>query len=345
VSGLPELREGRATALALRAGHADEPAVAEAAARILDAVGREGSAAVLRFTAQFDDVRLTDRELQLPAAVLEHARRLAHPGLLERIRSARARAEAFARAQRAALEEANAGGARLRWLPRENVGIYLRRGGRFSPEAVAARFATAKLAGVRRLFAVAAPCGRPTLPGAYGVEPAVLVTAAELGLELHLAGGAQGIAQLGHWVGERGVVVGEAGRYGRAALRQLASTRAVELPASAPALLLADASADPEALANAASTVGVALALDEAAADRLARAAADSELRAFRANRDQAVVFAQALAPSQVMLRVAEPDRWLGELTDAGAILTGAERGIELAAPPLTLFLRQQLVA
>ena len=60
--------------------------------------------------------------------------------------------------------------------------------------------------------------------------------------------------------------------------------------------------------------------------------------------RDQAVVFVQALQPARVHLRVAEPSRWRGELTDAGALLAEAPDPAHLG-PPLSLLLRSQVVA
>ncbi|MBS2028024.1 MAG: histidinol dehydrogenase [Deltaproteobacteria bacterium] len=336
-----ELRDARATAQALRLAQPEEAAVAAAAARVLEAHARDGTAALVRFTAQFDELKLAPSELQLPRAVHAHARKIAPAALLDGVRATAERAEAFGRAQRRTLEDARHEGLRLRWLPRSKVGIYLRRAPSFDAKAFAARVGLARAAGVRELVVITPPGRTPTLPGAYGVDPAILATAEELGVtQLFLGGGAQGVAQLAAWVGAGGALVGRGGRFARAALRQLAATHAVELPDVAPRLVLADSDADRAALVALAKLPRmVIVALDAAIAEHVRI----SDGRVFVANRDQAVVFAQAFMPARVHLLVRDAERWLGELTEASELVVGAAESLD--APPLALFLRAQEIA
>jgi len=338
VSEPTELRDARATAQALRNVQPEDSSVTAATARVLEAVARDGSAALVRFTAQFDELRLAPSELQLPRAVLAHARKIAPASLIESVRATFERAEQFGRAQHRSLEDARHDSLRLRWLPRSKVGFYLRHGSGFDARSFAARVALARAAGVRELVAITPPGRTPTLPGAYGVDPAILATAEELGVnQLFLGGGAQGVAQLASWVGAGGALVGQGGRFARAAMKQLASTHAVELPELAPRLVLADSNSDrAQLLALAKQPRTVVVSLDPAMAEHVR----NSDARVFIANRDQAVVFAQAFMPARVHLLVGDTERWLGELTEATELTIG--EATTLDAPPIALFMRPQ---
>lgn len=322
MSGLPDLHDARGTALRLRERAPVDPSVQAAAARILDAVARDGEAAALRYTAQFDGVKLDAAGLYAPRAVMERARQRTPQAELQRWCEASERGAALAESQKRALGPG-------RWIPAQQAALYLRRD--LDLLATAALVGFARAAGVKRLIAATPPSESGTLPGASGAQPETLALAAELGLaQVALVGGAQAVALLAR---DCDLILGAAGPHGSEARRQL-SAQLAWIPPEGPKLALVEGEGASELPHLEDHAV---LALDDAAAARIAPGP-----HRYRANRDRAVVFAQALRPLQVSLFVKEPARWLGELTDARAVLVNTARAaVEV---PVTALLRLQPV-
>lgn len=307
-----------------------EPRVVESVQRALAAVARDGLAAALRLTAQYDRVELTSH--RLAAAVVGSALSRAEPELLARIHAAHARGEAWGQAQRAALGAPRDRALSARWIPRPALGLYLRGSGA-GLEAAAFTVGVARAAGIRRLVAATPPSLEPGAPGSFGAQPlAVLLCGALEISELWLLGGAQAVAMLAQ---ETGLVAGPGGGFAEEAKRQLAP-RFPAVPAPAEELLvIADASADLPALRRHLPSRGrtVLLALE----GPLDLPGVEQAV----VSRDQTLLLGQAWAPAQVALFVADPERWLGLFTGAGMISVGTIAPF-VPGPPLHALLQLQ---
>ena len=129
----------------------DEPTL-EGAGRIVAAVASEGDAALRRFGAQFGELGATGR-LVYDRAALEEAREKVPAQTLDLLERTATRIEAFARAQREAMQEVDVavegGRAGHRVMPVARAGCYAP-GGRYPlPSSVLMTAVTARAAGVK----------------------------------------------------------------------------------------------------------------------------------------------------------------------------------------------------
>jgi len=236
----------RAYLAALPRASQPDPKLERAVARVLAAVRREGDGALVRLTARFDRVRLSERELWLPAARVRALARRADPELVRALARTARRIEAFHRRQKQA-------GFRLRLpdgslleeivRPLDSAGLYVPGGAGAYPSSVLMNAIPARIAGVPRLV-VATP------PRTLEANPAVAAALVQVGLEdaVLRVGGAQAIAALAY--GTRSVapvarIVGPGNAYVAAAKRQVRGV--VEIDAEAgpsEVVILADATAD-----------------------------------------------------------------------------------------------------
>jgi len=160
---------------------------------IIEAVRRQGDAALIRYALEFDRAELT--ELQVSDAEFTEAARLVEPFLLEAIRGAKANIERFHRRQ---LEDDwwDQGPGWLagqRVLPLKAVGAYVPGGTAAYPSSVLMTAVPARVAGVENIYI----CTPPDSSGS--VNPLTLVAAREAGVTaVFKAGGAQAIAALAY---------------------------------------------------------------------------------------------------------------------------------------------------
>jgi histidinol dehydrogenase len=327
-------------------------------AAILADVRRDGLGAALAWTERLDGVQLDPASLCVP----ESALRAAHsevdrgqPDLMAALREMIANVRRFAEGQRACLRDlelALPGGGTVgeRWCPLRTAGVYIPGGRAFYPSTLAMTVIPAQVAGVARIVGVTPPKAQPTLPGAWGIDPLVLACAAELGLtELYPFGGAQALGWLAYGEPAVDLIAGPGNRFVAEAKRQLIGTCGIDALAGPTELLvLADGSADPAWVAEdllaqaehdpdaAAVLVSADGALLEAVARELQERTAASPRRAIleqslaahgrlvRADRGLAIALAQAWAPEHLELSVTDPENWLPELTNAGAVFIGS---------------------
>jgi histidinol dehydrogenase len=236
---------------ALPRGSARKPGVERTVARILAAVRREGDAALVRFTARFDGVRLDPARLRVPAAEIRRSARGADPRLAAALRDLARRIEVFHRRQRdRGFVLRGPGGARLEELvrPLDSVGLYVPGGAGAYPSSVLMNAIPAQVAGVPRIV-VATP------PRALDENPAVAAALVAVGLEdaVYRVGGAQAVAALAY--GTKAVpavakIVGPGNAYVAAAKRQVRGAVEIDHEAGpSEVAVLADASADPRLVA------------------------------------------------------------------------------------------------
>ncbi|MCA1591621.1 MAG: histidinol dehydrogenase [Acidobacteria bacterium] len=162
---------------------------------IVEEVRRRGDAAVLDYTARFDNVRLNVGELRVDEKTLRESASRVDAKVLEAIRASIRNVRAFHERERiASWEMETARGVRLgqRITPVESAGLYVPGGTASYPSSVVMNVVPAQVAGVSRIV-VATP------PRTLSETPAVAAALRELGVtEIYSVGGAQAIAALAY---------------------------------------------------------------------------------------------------------------------------------------------------
>ncbi|NLX48226.1 MAG: histidinol dehydrogenase [Euryarchaeota archaeon] len=156
---------------------------------IIEQVRFEGDAAILRLTARFDKVELSD--LRVSRAEIDEAYSKVEPDLLDAFKFARSRIESYHRKQRPDdITLFKEGGSSLGWKysPLSSVGIYVPGGKASYPSTALMCTVPAKVAGVRTIVACTPP----------PVHPLTLVALDMAGVDrIFKCGGAQAIAAMG----------------------------------------------------------------------------------------------------------------------------------------------------
>jgi histidinol dehydrogenase len=231
---------------ALPRAAAPRPGFERRTAAILRAVRRQGDAALVRFTARFDGVRLDPARLRVPAREIRRTAARAPRPLVDALAGMAARIEAFHRRQRGS-------GFRLRLAdgsvleevvrPLASVGLYVPGGAGAYPSSVLMNALPARVAGVPRIVVT-------TPPRALEESPAVAAALVLVGLEgsVYRVGGAQAVAALAY--GTRTVpavdkIVGPGNAWVAAAKRQVRGAVEVDHEAGpSEVVVLADETAD-----------------------------------------------------------------------------------------------------
>ena len=225
--------------------------VSKTVSEILEAVGNQGDAALMRFTEKFGGPRLKPAQLRIGSDELAAARAGLPREVRAAIRSSKANVRAFARRSlRKSWFMKNRQGAIVgeRFDPFRRVGIYVP-GGTAPLVSTAVMTCTfAEVAGVPEIVAV-------TPPGSDGsVQAALLGALAECGAtEVYRVGGAQAIAALALGTGtipRVDKIFGPGNAFVIEAKRQAFGTVGIDLlPGPSEILIIADESAEPDWIA------------------------------------------------------------------------------------------------
>jgi len=323
---------------------------------IVQSVRERGDEALIEFTARFDRVQLTADRLRVGREEIERAYQLLDTPVREAMEHAIRNVRTFHEQQMPHeqwfTQVAPGVMAGEKITPISSVGLYVPRGKGAFPSVMYMLATPARIAGVPRIVAC-------TPPGPDGeVDPASLVAADLCGVhEIYRVGGAQAIAALAYGtvsIARVRKITGPGSGYVSAAKRLLYGTVDVGLPAGpSEAILLADASADPELVArdllieaehgpdSSSLLVTDSRTLAEAVMALLpAKMAALPEWRqafcrtvfeaaegtggiVLAANMREAVDFVNEYAPEHLEVQVREPFALLPELKNAGEILIG----------------------
>ncbi|WP_028560921.1 histidinol dehydrogenase [Paenibacillus pinihumi] len=174
------------------------PAQNEAAREIVEAVRKEGDAALLRYTEQHDKVKLDAGSLRVTEAEINAAYEHVDAAFLTAIRKAAANIRAFHEKQkRNSWMDLQPDGTLLGQIirPLKRVGVYVPGGKAAYPSSVLMNVIPAQVAGVPEIVMVTPP----STGGQDGINPFILVAAAEAGVkEMYRVGGAQAIAALAY---------------------------------------------------------------------------------------------------------------------------------------------------
>jgi len=323
---------------------------------IVQSVRERGDEALIEFTARFDRVQLTADRLRVGREEIERAYQLLDTPVREAMEHAIRNVRTFHEQQMPHeqwfTQVAPGVMAGEKITPISSVGLYVPRGKGAFPSVMYMLATPARIAGVPRIVFC-------TPPGPDGeVDPASLVAADLCGVhEIYRVGGAQAIAALAYGtvsIARVRKITGPGSGYVSAAKRLLYGTVDVGLPAGpSEAILLADASADPELVArdllieaehgpdSSSLLVTDSRTLAEAVMALLPAKMADlPEWRqafcrtvfeaaegtggiVLAANMREAVDFVNEYAPEHLEVQVREPFALLPELKNAGEILIG----------------------
>lgn len=165
---------------------------------IIADVRKEGDAALLRYTAKLDRAELTAAELRVTQAEIDAAYEQVDAAFLTAIREAAVNIRSFHEKQkRNSWMDLQPDGTLLGQIlrPLKRVGVYVPGGKAAYPSSVLMNVIPAQVAGVPEIVMVTPP----STGGRDGIDPGILVAAAESGVkEMYRVGGAQAIAALAH---------------------------------------------------------------------------------------------------------------------------------------------------
>jgi histidinol dehydrogenase len=168
----------------------------ETVKQIVADLKNEGDAALLRYTEQFDRTALTAAELRVTPEELQAAYSRVEDSFVTAIRAAAANIRAFhARQKRSSWMDLQPDGTILGQIirPLKRVGVYVPGGTAAYPSSVLMNVIPAQIAGVPEIVMVTPPA----TGGKAGIDPYILVAAAEAGVnEIYRVGGAQAVAAL-----------------------------------------------------------------------------------------------------------------------------------------------------
>lgn len=327
----------------------DETGVGAPVREILAAVRAEGDTALCRYTERFDRLALMPDALRVTPDEIAQAYESTTSELLDALKLAAARIEAFHRAQLPSdLKYTDEAGLTLgmRWTALDSVGLYVPGGKAAYPSSVLMNALPAKVAGVARI----AMC----VPTPSGVlNPLVLAAARVAGVdEIYRVGGAQAVGALAYGTATiAGVdrIVGPGNAYVAEAKRQVFGHVGIDsIAGPSEVVVVADGSNDPyftalDLLAQAEhdELAQAVLITDDAAFGDAVAAAVDDVLktlpRAAIAGRSwadhgavvivsdwgQAASIVDRLAPEHLQVMTADPEGFAATVHHAGAIFMG----------------------
>ncbi|MFC5401217.1 histidinol dehydrogenase [Cohnella soli] len=320
--------------------------------RIVAGVRAEGDEALLKFTADFDKVALTPDRLRVTQEEIQGAYAQVEPDFLDALRRAAANIRAFHEKQkRNTWVDVQPDGTMLGMVvrPLKRVGLYVPGGKAAYPSSVLMNVLPAKVAGVPEIVMVTPP----STGGKEGIDPYILVAAAEAGVtEMYRVGGAQAVAALAYGTASIPAVdkiCGPGNIY--VALAKRAVYGAVDIDSIAgpsEIAVLADESADPRYIAadmlsqaehdEMASAVlvtpsqqladAVAAELERQVATLPREAIARESLAQHGAilvvdSLDEGLDVINKLAPEHLEVMTEDPMELLGRIETAGAIFLG----------------------
>ncbi len=349
--------------------HDDQVVHKEATVReVLQTVKRQGDRALLHYTAEFDQQTLAPEDLRVSSAELDAAYQQVPKELLDAIRLARQKIEAFHR-QRLPKSWVQFGEDEVvlgkRYTPVDRAGLYIPGGRAAYPSSVLMNVVPAVVARVPQIVLVTPPGPAKT------VNPAVLVAAQEAGVnEIYRVGGAQAIAGLAYGTetlpkvdvitgpGNIYVTLAKKLVYGTVGIDSLAGPSEVLIiadqganPVYVAADLLAQAEHDPMAAAILLTTDGglAAKVIGEVEQQLqhhprrtlTEKAIAHYGLIVVVESLQVAAALSNEFAPEHLELEVADPWALLEDIRHAGAIFLGSSTpeavGDYLAGPNHTL--------
>ena len=319
---------------------------------IVESVKREGDDALLRYTAEHDRVQLQSSQLRVTDDEIQAAYSKVEASFVTAIRKAADNIRVYHEKQkRTSWFDLQPDGTMLGQIirPLRRVGVYVPGGKAAYPSSVLMNVIPAQVAGVPEIVMVTPPA----TGGKEGIDPYILVAAAEAGVkELYRVGGAQAIAALAY--GTESItpvdkICGPGNIYVALAKREVYGAVDIDSMAGPSEIaVLADESADAAYVAAdllsqaehdemaSAILVTTSMAMAEAVSREVAWQVAELPRRSIaQASIDQygAIIVVSSIeegirvinriAPEHLEVMVEEPMRYLGLIENAGAIFLG----------------------
>jgi histidinol dehydrogenase len=316
---------------------------------IIDDVRARGDAALIDYSKRFDGIDLAATGIRVTDEEVDKAFAETDRKVIDALKFAAERIEKHHARQMPKddiYEDAIGVGLGSRWTAIEAVGLYVPGGTASYPSSVLMNAVPAKVAGVPRVVMVVPA-------GGGSINPAVLAAARISGVtEIYRVGGAQAVAALAYGtdtIAPVAKIVGPGNAYVAAAKRQVFGIVGIDMIAGpSEVLILADKDNDPDwiaadLLAQAEHDAGAQsiLITDDAAFGKSVEAAVERQLktlsraetaaaswRDFGAvilveNFEAALPLANRIAAEHLELAVADPDRLMAGIRNAGAIFIG----------------------
>ncbi|MBD3186298.1 histidinol dehydrogenase [Candidatus Bathyarchaeota archaeon] len=172
----------------------ENPEIKESVSSIIEAVRKDGDAAVIRFTERFDGVILEPEELRVPDAAMDAALKSISQDTIKALEIARDNIRRYHEKQLPEeweLETMTGITTGMLVRPLSKIGIYVPGGKAFYPSTVLMCALPAKVAGVEEIVMVTPPRNDKT------VHPVVLAAAKLAGVDkIYMMGGAQAITAM-----------------------------------------------------------------------------------------------------------------------------------------------------
>lgn len=322
--------------------------VDEAVAEIVETVRRDGDAAVRMYTERFDGS--VPEKLVIGKAEMQELSKACDPAFVSALEKAAANIRDFhARQKQQSWFNTGADGVmmgqRVRGLAR--VGLYVPGGTAAYPSSVLMNAIPAKIAGVGELVMVTPP-GKDGKP-----NPDIMAAALTAGVDrVFLVGGAQAVAALAFGtesIPKVDKIVGPGNIFVATAKRQLYGTVDIDMIAGpSEILIIADDTANPEFLAadlmSQAEHDPLASSILLTTSERIAEETIAAVYRQIETlsrkdiinqsldnfgavmlcnNMDEAVEFANELAPEHLEVCAANPMEFIGKIDNAGSVFLG----------------------
>jgi histidinol dehydrogenase len=325
---------------------------------IISHVVKNGDAALLALTEQFDEARLEAKDLQVKPSEIKNAYNEVSQKQIDAIKFMKNKVSAFEQRvlKQAGFKTSSEGITVQNVLrPIESVGCYVPSGQAAYPSTLVMTTVPAKVAGVPRVVV----CSPPDSEGK--VNPLVLVAADVCGVnEVYKVGGAQAVAALAYGTETiRPVkkIVGPGSKYVTMAKILVSKDIAIDMPAGpSEVLVLVDETANAQLIAldmisqaeHGADSVAGLITTSEKLAEEvqrwLAKTAALAERREIVKealekygfiitcdSMDEAVELANVFAPEHVEILTRNPERVAERITSAGLILVGSYSPVALS--------------
>lgn len=317
---------------------------------VLDDIKENGDEAVLKYTKKFDGADLTPATMRVTKEEIDSAINEIEPDLLRIIKKAAENIRTFHEKQREEgfmMDTAKGSKIGVRVRPLATAGVYVPGGTAPLPSTVLMDVIPASVAGVKRIVF----CTPPRKDGT--IAPVILAAASIAGAtEIYKVGGSQAIAAMAYGTetiprvdkicGPGNIFVNTAKRlvYGQVDIDMFAGPSEI--------LIIADKTADPEFVAadmlSQAEHDKIASAIvltddmelaervlessDRRSEEALRKEILESSLQTYCAiivcdSLDTAVAFSEEIAPEHLELCVAEPEKMLESINNAGAVFMG----------------------
>jgi histidinol dehydrogenase (EC 1.1.1.23) len=315
---------------------------------IINTVKSRGDKALLDYTARFDGVKLSKKNLQVSKAEIETAWSYTSSEDKKSLNLAKERIEKFHRQELThSWKIAGTGGEALgqKVVPLEKVGIYVPGGKASYPSSVLMSAIPARVAGVSEIIMV-------TPPSAEGINPFTLAAARICGIKkIFQVGGAQAIAALAYGtetIPQVDKIVGPGNIFVAMAKKMVSGEVGIDMIAGpSEILVIADGSARPEFIAAdllsqaehdeeaqvILMTPSQALAarvqekimtrMQKLPRKEILRKALKNGLIIITKSLSHAVALANTVAPEHLLLAVKDPYRLFEKVKNAGSVFLG----------------------